>query len=270
MGLEFRKIAITKVDNIGIITLNRPEVQNVISFETFVELDRGLKLLESDEKVKIILLKANCAISKNNTKIFSAGANLKEYEKKFELIEENPVEFEKTLKQTKALLSRIEMLKKPVIAGVDGLAVGSAFELILACDLILASDEAQFTLNEINLGLIPSYGGIQRLIRSIGKKKTFEIVASGRILSAQEALIVGIVAEIYSDSEFPRRLMEYCKKMSQKSSQSLWLIKDTINQLTFKAIHDEIEVKNFIKAVGAKDAREGIAAFMEKRTPNFD
>lgn len=270
MDLEFKKISITKSDSIGIITLNHPEIQNVISFETLVELDRALKLLEFDEKIRVILLKAVCAVSKNNAKIFSAGINLKEYEQKFKLIDENPVEFEKTLKQSRALLSRIEMLKKPVIAGVDGLALGGAFELILACDLILASDEAQFALNEINLGLIPSYGGVQRLIRSIGKKKTFEIVASGRILSAQEALIVGVVAEIYSDSDFNKRLIEYCKKMSQKSAQSLWLIKDTINQLTFKAIHDEIEVKNFIKAASARDAREGINAFMEKRVPKFD
>lgn len=269
MDFEFKKLSITKNENIGIITFNRPDIQNVLSFETFREMDYALKLFESDDKIRVILLRAECSVSKNNLKIFSAGANLKEYDKKFELIDENPVEFEKTMKQTRSLLSRIEILKKPVIAAVDGLAVGGSFEIILACDLILASDMAQFTLNEINLGLIPGYGGIQRLIRSIGKKKTFEIVASGRILPAQEALIVGIVAEIYSDSEFNKRVLEYCKKLSQRSSQSLWLIKDTINQLTFKAIHDEIEVKNFIKAASANDAREGVNAFIERRTPKF-
>ncbi len=269
MDLEFKKISLSKAENIGIITLNRPDIQNAISYDTFKELDYALKLFESDEKIRIIFLKSNCSVSKNNTKIFSVGVNLKEYDKKFQLIEENPLEFEKILKQTRSLLTRIESLKKPVIAGVDGLAVGGAFEIILACDLILASDIAQFSLKEINIGLIPGYGGIQRLIKSIGKKKTFEIVATGRDLDAQEALVVGLVAEIYADSEFNKRSMEFCKKLSHKSSQSLWLIKDTINQLTSKLIDDEIEVKNFIKAVSSDDAKEGISAFVDKRVPIF-
>lgn len=269
MDLEFKKIALTKHEGIGIITLNRPDIQNLISYDTFRELDYALKLYESNDKIKVILLKSNSSFSKDKSKIFSAGVNLKEYDKKFQLIEESPAEFEKLLKQMRSLLSRIETLKKPVVAGVDGLAVGGAFEVILACDLILASDTAQFSLKEINIGLIPGYGGIQRLLRSIGKKKTFEVVSTGRNLSAQEALVVGIVAEIYSDSDFGKRSMEYCLKLSQKSSQALGLIKDTINQLTTKQMYDEIEVKNFIKAVSSNDAKEGINAFIEKRSPKF-
>ena len=271
MDLEFKRVALSKSENVGIITLNRPDILNIIAFETFKEIDYALKLFESDEKIKIILLKANCGLSENNVRIFSAGENIKEYSQKFELIEENPAEFEKILKQSRSLLTKIEMLKKPVIAGVDGLAIGGAFELILACDLIILSDEAKLQLNEINLGLIPAFGGIQRLIRSVGKKRAFEIAVSGRIISAQEARYeMGIVAEIYPASDFNKRLIEYCKKLSQKSSQALWLIKDSINQITFKAIHDEIEVKNFIKAAADADAKEGLEAFLEKRTPEFN
>ncbi|MCK7502920.1 MAG: enoyl-CoA hydratase/isomerase family protein [Desulfobacterales bacterium] len=138
-------------------------------------MDYALKLFESDNKIKVILLRSKCSASKKYNKIFSVGTNLKEYDKKFQLIESNPAEFEKIIKLNRSLLSKVETLKKPVIAGVDGLAVGGAFELILACDLIFASDEAKFALSEINIGLIPGYGGIQRLIRSIGKKKLLKL-----------------------------------------------------------------------------------------------
>lgn len=270
MDLEFKKIYLSKVEHTGIITLNRPDIKNMLSFDTFKELDYGLKLFESDEKIRIIFLKSNCTLSSKNNKIFSAGVNLKEYDKKFQLIEENPLEFEKTLKQIRQVLSKIELLKKPVIAGIDGITAGGAFEIALACDLILTSDKAQFCLNEINIGIIPGYGGIQRLIKSVGKNKTFELVSSGKMITAQEAMVLGIVAEIYTDSEFGKKSMEYCRKLSQKSSHALGLIKDTINQFTTKNSLDEIEVKNFIKAVSSSDAVEGINAFVEKREPEFN
>ena len=173
------------------------------------------------------------------------------------------------MNQTRTLLSKIESTKKPVIAAVDGLATGGAFEIILACDLIIASDAAQFSLNEINIGIIPGYGGIKRLLQSFGKKKTFEIVTTGRTINAQEAMISGLVTEIYADSEFNKRVFEYCKKLASKPSQALCLIKDTINNLTANPSADDIEIKNFIKAAGSPDAREGVVAFLEKRAPKF-
>lgn len=268
MDIGFKKVSVTKIEEVGIVTLNRPDIHNVLTFETFKEIDYALKLFESDEKIRVILFKANCG-STDSHKIFSAGVNLKEYDSKFKMIEENPSEYEKILKDTRSFMSRIENIRKPVIAGVDGLAVGGAFELILACDLILVSDEAQFVLSEIDIGLIPGYGGIQRLISSVGKKKTFEIVATGRKLTAQEALITGLVAEIYPVAEFNKRLIEFSRKLSQKPSQALALIKDTVNKLTYKALNDEIEIKNYMKAVSSEDAKEGITAFIEKRAPKF-
>lgn len=266
MELEFKRIALSKFENIGIITLNRPESLNVFSFETFREMDYALKLFESEDKIKVILIKANCGLSADNEKVFSTGENLKEYQTKFKLIEENPAEFEKILKQSKSVLTRIETLKKPVVAGVDGLAAGGAFEFILACDIILLSDEAKLQLNGIDLGLVPAYGGLQRLLKSVGKKRAFEIAASGRIISAQEARYeMGIVAEIFSASEFNKRIIEYCKQLSIKPSLALWLIKDTINQISFKPIYDEIEIKNFIKAAASKDAKEGVETFLSQQ-----
>lgn len=268
MDLGYKKISVTRVDRVGIITLNRPDIHNVLSFETFKEIDSAINLFETDEKIKVILLKSNCGVTKHS-RIFSAGVNLKDYDKKFKLLDENPVEFEKLLKETRSLFSKIENISKPVIAGVDGLAVGGAFELILACDLIIASDEAMFSLGEVNIGLIPGYGGIDRLLKAVGKKKAFEIVVTGRKLPAQEAQVLGLVAEVYNTMDFGKNLIEYCKLIAEKPAGVVGLLKDTIYRLSFKSVSEDVEIKNFMKVVTGEDAREGINAFLEKRTPEF-
>jgi len=264
---NFLAIKISKIEKIGIISLNCPENINILSFEMLKEINQALKEFEADNEVKIILLKAEPVFSKNGRKIFSAGVDLKKYDEKFKLAEENPEKFKENLKKSRKFISKIEKLKKPVIACVDGLAVGGAFEMILACDLILASEEASFALSEVNIGLIPGYGGIRRLLELIGKKKTFEIAANGHKISADEAINLSIISEIYPVSEFNEKILEYCRNLSKKSSNSLWLIKDTINRLS--AGQDKVEIENFMKAITSNDAREGVAAFLEKREPRF-
>lgn len=263
----FHKILTSKIERIGIISLNYPKNMNILSFEMLKEIHQALKIFEADNEVKIILLKAEPAFSKNGRKIFSAGVDLKKYDEKFKLVEENPEKFKEILEKSRKFISKIEKLKKPVIAGVDGLAVGGAFEMILACDLILASEEASFALSEVNIGLIPGYGGIRRLLELIGKKKTFEIIASGKTIFADEAVNLGITAGIYPVSDFQEKILEYCKNLSEKSSNSMRLIKDTINKLS--NFSDKVEIENFMEAVSSNDAREGVAAFLEKREPRF-
>jgi enoyl-CoA hydratase/carnithine racemase len=300
--LQFKRIKIKNYYKIGIICLNNPENLNLIEADTFNEINLALDFFENDNEIKIILLKSNCGMSKTLTKrkkIFSAGVNIKEYGKKFELADKNPSEFKNSLKKNRQLMTRIEEFKKPVIIAVDGIIIGGFFELALSCDLILASDKASFRLNEINIGLIPGYGGISRLLKIVGKNKTFEIVATGKEINPKEALDLGLVSEIFDDSEFEAKTLEYCKNLAKKSSNSLYLIKNTIRQVLLTAqtviarrgnaptkqsialldrllrfarndnlqIIEDIEVENFLKAVQSKDAREGISAFLEKRKP---
>ena len=289
----FKRIKTKKHNKIGIICLNNPENLNIIESDTFQEINFLLDLFENDKNIKIILIKAICGMSKTGKKVFSAGVNLKEYDKKFELAEKNPAEFKNSLKKNRQLMTKIEKFKKPVFIGIDGIICGGFLELALACDLILASEKALFKLNEVNIGLIPGYGGISRLLKIVGKNKTFEIVATGKEIFPKEALDLGIVAEIFNDSEFEEKILNYCENLAEKSANSLYLIKKTIYQLlrhcepgTGEAIHkssnikwiassqaprndelqtiEKIEVENFLKAIQSEDSREGIKAFLDK------
>jgi len=268
----FKRIKTKNYNQIGIICLNNPENLNIIESDTFQEINSALNMFKDDNNIKIILIKAVCGISKTGRKVFSAGVNLKEYGKKFELIDENPSEFKNFLKINRNLMTKIEEFKKPVIIGIDGIVCGGFFELALACDLIFTSENGFFRLNEINLGLIPGYGGISRLLKIVGKNKTFEIVATGKEITPHEALNLGIVAEIFEDSEFEEKILNYCENLAEKSPNSLYLIKNSINQLLchceqsnddFQTIED-IETGNFLKAIQSQDSREGIRAFLKK------
>jgi len=262
--LIFKRIKTEICNKIGIISLNNSENLNIIEFNTFQEINFALDSFENDNNIKIILIKAHCGISRTGKKVFSAGVNLKEYGKKFDLVDNSPSEFKNSLKKNRELMTRIEEFKKPVIIAIDGLICGGFFELALACDLILASEKAIFRLNEVNIGLIPGYGGISRLLKIVGKNKTFEIAAIGKEINAEKALILGIVSEIFNDSEFEDKILSYCQDLAEKSLNSLYLIKNTINQILKNPETEEIEIENFLKALQSTDSREGIRAFLDK------
>lgn len=259
-----KRIKIENYNKIGIICLNNTENLNIIEADTFQEINSALDIFQKDNNVKIILIKADCATSKTGKKVFSAGVNLKEYYKKFDLVDNNPSEFKTSLKMSRDLMTRIEEFKKPVIIGIDGITSGGFFELALACDLILASEKALFRLSEVNIGLIPGYGGISRLLKIAGKNKTFEIVATGKEISAEEALNIGIVAKIFDDLDFEEKILSYCEDLAEKSLNSLYLIKNTIDQILKNTEVEKIEIENFLKAIQSGDSREGVRAFLNK------
>ena len=263
--MVFKRIKTENYNKIGIIYLNNPENLNIIETDTFQEINSALNTFKDNNDIKIILIKAVCGISKTGKKVFSAGVNLKEYDKKFELADKNPSEFLENLKKNRELMAKIEEFKKPVIIGIDGIVCGGFFELALACDLILASEKASFRLNEVNLGLIPGYGGISRLLKIVGKNKTFKIVATGKEISPHEALNLGIVAEIFEDSEFEEKTLNYCENLAKKSSNSIYLIKNTIHKILKNPEIEDIEIKNFMKALLSEDSRERVKAFLEKK-----
>lgn len=262
--MPYKRIKTDSRNKIGIICLNNPENLNIIESDTFDEINSALNLFENDKNIKVVLIKADCGTSKAGKKVFSAGVNLKEYSKKFEIADKNPYEFKISLINNREILTRIEKYNKPVIIGIDGIVVGGFFELALACDLILASEKASFRLSEVSIGLIPGYGGISRLLKIAGKNKTFEIVSTGREISPDEALNIGIVSEIFDDSVFEEEILNYCGNLAEKSSNSLYLTKKTIHELLKNPETEEIETKNFLKAIMSEDSREGVNAFLEK------
>ena len=261
---KFNNIVTSISNKIGIITLNTPENYNVLSSQTFEEIKQALFYFEKKEEIKVILFNANCAITKNNNKIFSAGVNLKDYNKKFEILERNPQEFKENLEKTRNIISYIEEIEKPVIAAVEGLAIGGAFEIIMACDLIILSKDAKFQLSEINIGLIPGYGGISRLLRMVEKNKTFEVLANAKVLTAKDMLNLNIASEVFDTENFMGSAINYCSNLAKKSLKSLYLIKDTINKILKTESINKIEVENFMKAVTSQEAKEQINSFFNK------
>ncbi|OGI00278.1 MAG: hypothetical protein A2Y25_01460 [Candidatus Melainabacteria bacterium GWF2_37_15] len=254
-------IKIQKNAPVGEIILNSPETLNLIEEDTFQAINQALTSFENDNEIKVVLLKAICGVSKKTgKKIFSAGVNLNNYEQKFELLEKNPAKFRENLIKNRELPDRIEKFTKPIVIGIDGLLIGGFFELALACDVILASTDAVFSLNEVNLGLIPGYGGIYRLLRLIGKNKAYEIITTGRQILPDEALMLGIVTKILPEEEF----LNYCNSLASKPYISLQLVKDTMRRIIEGKDADEIEVRNFMKAAYSEQARQKIMAFIDK------
>ncbi len=264
---EFTQIKTEKTASIGEITLNTPETLNIIEKETFQEINKALTIFENDKEVKIILFNAVCGISKKGKKVFSAGVNLKKYDEKFELAKTAPEKLKEELKKARALMTRIEKFDKPVIIGINGLVTGGFFEFALCCDVILMSNSATLCFTEANIGLIPGYGGIHRLLRIVGKNRAFEIISAAKPLNAQESLNLGIAAKIFDDNEFETQTAEYCKNLATKPSSSICLIKKTLCELLNckQKTVEEIEIKNFISAVSSEEAKKGIRKFFDKK-----
>jgi len=253
-------IKIEKAESIGKIVLNSPETLNIIEKETFQEIHTALDEFE-DSDIKIALISAVCGVSRSGKKVFSAGVNLKNYDEKIKLAKTDPDRFKEELRSARGLIERIERLNKPVVIAIDGFVTGGFFELALGCDVILASKSAAFSLNEVNIGIIPGYGGIHRLLRLVGKNRTFEIIAAGRKIDAREAYELGIVTKILDNDA---QVTEYCQKLAAQPSSSLCLVKDTMQRISAGENPEEVELENFLKAVTSQEAETKIKAFLTK------
>jgi len=262
--LEFSRIKTEKKDSVGKIILNNPKTLNVIEKETFHEIGEALDHFEKDD-VKVILITAVCGISRTRKKVFSAGVNLKKYNEKIELAQDVPERFKGELKASRSLLVRIEKYSKPVIIAINGLVTGGFFELALSCDTVLVSESSVMSLNEVNIGLIPGYGGLSRLLNLVGKNRAFDLMATARLVDAKEAFRLGIATKIFKNRGFDSQAIKYCRELAEKSSNSLYLIKDSMRKISEGKDEEEIEVDNFLKAICSEDAQKGVNNFLRKK-----
>ena len=245
-------------EGIGILTVDRPPV-NAISTEMVKEIGEVFKQLDDDDAVKVII------VTGGGNYAFIAGADVKEMEG----IE--PAKGYELVRAGQKVFWDIEHSKKPVIAAINGMALGGGNELAMACDIRIASDRARFGQPEVNLGLFPAYGGTQRLPRIVGKAIAKELIFTARTIRAQEALKIGLVNQVVPDGEELRAAKDMAMQIMSKAPIAVRMAKRAINE-GLRADYErafDIEAECFKEIGKSEDLKEGIKAFIEKRQPAF-
>jgi len=252
----YENILVEKETPIVVIRLNRPKAFNALSHELIGELVSALTDLDNDSSVRAMVLTGN-------DKAFAAGADIKE------MSQETSVSI--MLKDQFATWDKIRLVKKPIIAAVSGYALGGGLELMMNCDIVIASDNAKFGQPEINLGIIPGAGGTQRLTRLVGKHKAMEMILTGEMINAQEALKIGLVNKVAPVELYLEDAKNMAAAIAKKSPIAVRLAKEAILQAFETPLSDGLrhERKNFYMLFATKDQKEGMNAFLEKREPIF-
>ncbi|MBO4233619.1 enoyl-CoA hydratase [Riemerella anatipestifer] len=253
----YQYIIIEKEGKIATITINRPESLNALNATTIKELSTALDELESDQNIRVIILTGSGA------KSFVAGADIKEFS---DFNTPKAEELARTGQNT--LFNKIEQLKKPVIAAVNGFALGGGLELAMACHIRYASDNAKLGLPEVTLGLIPGYGGTQRLPKLVGKGIANEMIFSAKMISAEKAKEIGLVNEVFSQEELLPQTKLLAEAIAKNSPQGISKAIKAVNASDSNNGY-EVEIKAFGELFEMEDKKEGVTAFLEKRKPNF-
>jgi len=256
--MAYNNILYEEKDKIGIITINRPTKLNALNVETINELFDVLGKIKPDENIW-------CVIITGSGKAFVAGADVAE------LAALTSYAAEEKMLKGQDLYSRIENLGKPVIAAINGFALGGGCEMAIACTIRIASDDAKIGLPEISLGIMPGYGGTQRLPRLIGKGNALGILLTGEAISAQEAYRIGLVNAVYPKDQIMNAALELAKKITSKSPISTRAIIEVVNNGLETPFCEalKLEAKLFRMIITTEDAQEGLRAFLEKRPPKF-
>jgi enoyl-CoA hydratase len=245
--------------NIAKITFNRPKALNALNQALLTELGQALIEVEGNEDVRVLVLTGS------GDKAFVAGADITEINKL------NALESKFFCKQGHEVIGMLQELSIPVIAAVNGFALGGGSEMALACDFIYAADSAMFGLPEITLGIIPGFGGTQRLPRLIGKNMAKEMIFTGKMVAAEEAKALGIVNKVDPAAELMDSVMKVAGSIAKKGRVSLRAAKHAVNtgMDVDLATGCKIEIDTFALCMDSEDAKEGTSAFMEKRKPEF-
>lgn len=256
MSFEFILVNARVEKHIALVQLNRPKELNALNRQLMTELRDALQQLDSDDDVRVILITGN-------EKAFAAGADIKEMADATALDMLNRDQF--------AIWDQIKKTKKPLIAAVSGFALGGGCELMMHCDLIVASETAKIGQPEIKIGVMPGAGGTQRLTRSLGKALAMEMILTGRFLSAEEALRAGLINKIVPVELYLQEAIALAKVVAENSPVALKLAKEAVLQ-AFNFSLDEgllFERKNFYLCFSSEDQKEGMKAFVEKRKAEF-
>ncbi|MDQ1000659.1 enoyl-CoA hydratase [Neobacillus niacini] len=255
MGL-FQYIETSVENEIGFITLNRPKQLNALNRTMVGEIVSAAEEFDRDTQVKVILLSGH-------GKAFSAGADIDE------MANDNPVRLE--LLNQFADWDRLSLVKKPIIGAVKSFVFGGGFELALSCDLLIAAGDTLFSFPEVTLGVMPGAGGTQRLTKLVGKTKALEWILTAERINAETALKYGIINKIVAPELLMEEAIAFARKITAQPSLAVRMIKDSVNKAVDYSLYEgmQYERKNFYLLFASEDQKEGMAAFVEKRKPNF-
>lgn len=257
--MEFKNLLIETADGVATLTVNRPQSLNALNSEVLGELECALYELNMDDGVKVVVLTGA------GEKAFVAGADIKE------MAEMSSFEGHAFALKGQRVMLLMEKMKKPVIAAVNGYALGGGLELALACDFVYASQKARVGFPEVTLGIMPGFGGTQNLARLIGPNKANEMIFTGRMLDADKACAWGIVNEVFAPEELLTKTLETAKAIAQVGTLGVAYAKDAIaNGLNMgKEDGFRYEASLFGVLFATEDQREGMGAFVEKRKAAF-
>jgi enoyl-CoA hydratase len=249
---------LTSLENgIYIITVNRPDKMNALNKDVMTDLDRAVNEIETNKDIKAAI------ITGAGTKAFVAGADIGEF------IGLNKEEGQALAKKGQDIFLRIENCPKPIIAAVNGFALGGGCELAMACHFRIGSESAKFGQPEVSLGLIPGYGGTQRLVHLIGKGRALELLMTGNMIDASIALEYGLVNHVVPQDDLLPKAKMILEQIIAKAPLAIAKCISAVNAVFSNDNGYEIELKSFGECFITNDMKEGAAAFLEKRKPHF-
>lgn len=243
-------------EHIALVRLNRPKVLNALSTDLMQELVDCMLMLDKNPSVRVIILTGN-------ERAFAAGADIAQ------MVTATPVD--QINDQRFRTWEMLKLITKPIIAAVNGFALGGGCELAMSCDLIIAGDDAKFSQPEIKIGTIPGAGGTQRLTRAIGKSKAMMMVLTGDMIDAKTAYEWGLVAKVVPGETLLQETFELAKTIADRAPVAIRLAKEAVNKSFEMTLKDgmDFERRNFYLTFSSADQKEGMKAFMEKRSPEY-
>lgn len=257
--MSFQTLKVQIEDSFATITLNRPQALNAINLTMVSELEQAVHRVRDDPTVLVVV------ITGAGDRAFAAGADIAEFKAM------SPTDAWMFIQRLQRLFLQIERLPKPVIAAVNGYALGGGCELMMACDIVYASDRAKIGQPEINLGIIPGAGGTQRLSRLIGKQRAKELVLTGEMIGAQEAWSLGLLNKVVPADHLMVEVRQLAEKLVSKGTLAVKAAKEAIEEGYDMELERALanEGKLFALCFATEDRTEGVNAFLEKRSPVF-
>lgn len=256
MSYELILVEPSYAPHVALIQLNRPKELNALNLQLMTEIKLALESLDADDQVR-------CIVITGNERAFAAGADIKQMAGRTAIDMLKIDQF--------STWDSIRRTKKPIIAAVSGFALGGGCELCMLCDMIVASETAQFGQPEINIGVMPGAGGTQRLTRAVGKAKAMEMVLTGTFISAEEAKDYGLVNKVVPVELYLEEAVKLASQIAKKAPLAVQMAKESVLKAFDSHLQEGLyfERKNFYMLFATEDQKEGMAAFVEKRPADF-